>query len=141
MPVVFTYDFEDTENVDGNDRNRINLAFKRLGWEHIGNSAFRYPKVGSDTEFDSEDWFNHVIPGLMYFRSLVSDRGYTIHRAAIEVQSSAAYSRAGAGATVEKAEDIEMDYDLGVSAQTASHLSETTLQSWIESCAESTGSS
>ena len=65
MPVTITFDIEDASVQDVNDRGRIYASFQRFGWENIGGSAWRYPALGSQNI--SEDWFNHVIPALMYF--------------------------------------------------------------------------
>jgi hypothetical protein len=41
MPVILTFDIEDASVRDPNDRTRIQVAFLRFGWEHIGGSAWR----------------------------------------------------------------------------------------------------
>lgn len=89
MPITLTYDFEESTIEDSNDRNRITSAFKRFGWEHIGGSAWRYPALGTDNT--SEDWFNHVIPALMYFRSIVEHAGITVHNFTIDAHSEAGH--------------------------------------------------
>src|SRR5580658_7868405 len=94
MPIVFTYD-ADTATIDNNDRTRIRLAFRRLGWEHIGGSAFRYPTLDAG-DHPSEDWFNHVIPAPMFFRAIVEKRGVTVPRFTIEAHSSGGSGAAGA---------------------------------------------
>ncbi len=60
MPVILTLD---VENAGPGEHNRIQSAFERLGWEALGGTAYRYPKLGA--EQPTEDWFNHVIPALM----------------------------------------------------------------------------
>ena len=62
----------------------------RLGWEHLGGSAYRYPKLGA--EHPVEDWFNHVIPALMLFRTLLRDNEIEVSKFTIDVQSSAGFS-------------------------------------------------
>ena len=47
--------------------NRLRGAFERLRWEHLGNTAYRYPVLGSQEP--TEDWFNHVVPALMLLRA------------------------------------------------------------------------
>ena len=78
MPITVSFDIETDSIQDANDRTRIQVCFLRLCWEHIGGSSWRYPSLGAQPA--SEDWFNHVIPALMYFRSIVehsgSDTGY-----------------------------------------------------------------
>lgn len=90
MPITFTFDLNG--NIpDSNDRTRIIACFTRLGWEHIGGSAWRYPALGTSNA--SEDWFNHVIPALMYFRSLVEHGGITVDTFTIDAHSEAGYRR------------------------------------------------
>lgn len=89
MPITLTFDIDDTSVTDGNDRTRIIACFKRFGWEHIGGSAWRYPALG--TANVSEDWFNHVIPALMYFRSLVTHANLNVYNFTIDAHSEAGH--------------------------------------------------
>jgi hypothetical protein len=73
--------------------NRLRSAFERLGWEHLGNTAYRYPKLH---QYDTvEDWFNHVVPALMLLRvfaiHLLAD-GRKLDKFSIDVQSSTGYN-------------------------------------------------
>lgn len=89
MPVTITFDIEDASVQDVNDRGRIYASFQRFGWENIGGSAWRYPALGSQNI--SEDWFNHVIPALMYFRSLVEHAGINVYNFTIDAHSEAGH--------------------------------------------------
>ncbi|MBI1756185.1 MAG: hypothetical protein HYR64_03660 [Fimbriimonas ginsengisoli] len=97
MPVTFTFDIEDASVADPNDRTRIQVAFLRFGWEHVGGSAWRYPKFGAD-EHPSEDWLNHVVPALMYFRSLVEHSNMRVTKFTLDAHSEAGYRTNGARA-------------------------------------------
>jgi hypothetical protein len=86
MPVTVTFDIERPTPLE---LNRLRSAFLRLGWEHLGNTAYRYPKLH---EYDViEDWFNHVIPALMLLRTfavhLLAD-GRSLKKFSLDVQSS-----------------------------------------------------
>lgn len=86
MPITVTFDIERPTPLE---LNRLRSAFMRLGWEHLGNTAYRYPKLD---EYDAvEDWFNHVVPALMLLRSfavfLLTD-GRSLKKFSIDVQSS-----------------------------------------------------
>lgn len=86
MPITVTFDIE---RPTPTELNRLRGAFDRLGWEHLGNTAYRYPKLH---EHDAvEDWFNHVVPALMLLRSfavhLLAD-GRRLDKFSIDVQSS-----------------------------------------------------
>jgi hypothetical protein len=134
MPIVFTYDL-DTSTVDNDDRMRINLCFKRLGWESIGGSALRYPRF--TTTHVTEDWLNHVIPALMYFRSYVSQRDITVTRYSLDVQSSSGYRSGGAGNPIHSGDDRALRmYAPGVSANVGRMLSEQRLRDWLSACEE-----
>jgi len=90
MPITVTFDFE---RPDGNELNRLRGAFERLGWEHLGNTAYRYPKLHGG--HPTEDWFNHVIPALMLLRSFarhVVASGRSIKKFSIDVQSSTGFN-------------------------------------------------
>jgi hypothetical protein len=89
MPITLTFDIDEASITDTNDRTRILACFQRLGWEHLGGSAWRYPALGSENV--SEDWFNHVIPALMYFRSLVEHANLQVSKFTIDAHSEAGH--------------------------------------------------
>lgn len=84
MPVIFSFDL-----VGGGQHNHISSFFQRFGWQNLGGSSYRYPKLGTDQAV--EDWFNHVIPALMLFRSYVVQHQVDI-RYSLDVQSSTGYN-------------------------------------------------
>jgi len=88
MPVVFTFDLSDATPIQ---HNRVQSFLERLGWENIGGSAYRYPKLGT-TDQPVEDWFNHVVPALMLFRAFVLKSGIPLPRFTLDVQSSSGRS-------------------------------------------------
>lgn len=86
MPITVTFDIAGPAPLE---LNRIRGAFERLGWEHLGNTAYRYPKLHG--QHPTEDWFNHVIPVLMLLRAFarhVAATGRNIRKFSIDVQSS-----------------------------------------------------
>ena len=90
MPIIVTFDLE---RPSSSDLNRIRGFFERLGWEHLGNTAYRYPKLHS--QHATEDWFNHVIPALMLLRAFARfapSTGCSVGRFSIDVQSSTGYN-------------------------------------------------
>lgn len=89
MPITVTFDIDTASFTDLNDRTRIIACFTRLGWEHIGGSAWRYPALG--TANVSEDWLNHVIPALAYFRSLVCHANLDVYNFTIDAHSEAGH--------------------------------------------------
>ena len=86
MPIVFTFDLTGAQTVD---RNRIQSFFERFGWQNLGGSAYRYPRLGAEREHPVEDWFNHIIPALMLFRAYVTSSGRELPQFSLDVQSSA----------------------------------------------------
>jgi hypothetical protein len=84
LPIIVTFDIEGAPPLE---RNRIQCGFERLGWENLGGSAYRYPRLGADQPV--EDWFNHVIPALMLFRAYVMESGRALSKFTVDVQSSA----------------------------------------------------
>ena len=131
MPITFTFDIADGTVAQTNDRNRIVACFTRFGWEHIGGSAWRYPALGTDNV--SEDWFNHVIPALMYFRSMVSHAGLDAYNFTIDAHSEAGHrGRANPqlGQPIQDAADIVM-------YPAARVLSEARLKRFVQDSADS----
>lgn len=96
MPITITFDIEEASVTDSNDRTRILLAFTRFGWENIGGSCWRYPSLAGGGGHHSEDWFNQVIPALMYFRSLVVHSAMNVTQFSIDAHSEAGYRSAPA---------------------------------------------
>lgn len=129
MPITFTFDVEQA-TANSNDRARVVACFKRLGWEHIGGSAWRYPALG--TENVSEDWFNQVVPALMYFRSMACHADWNVSRFTLDAHSEAGYRAAeGLGAKIEDGEGIKM-YETD-----AAVLSEARLRQFISDATDS----
>jgi hypothetical protein len=83
LPVILTFDIQ---GAPPKERNRIQCAFERFGWENLGGSSYRYPRLGADQPV--EDWFNHVVPALMLFRTYVIDSGRPLSKFTLDVQSS-----------------------------------------------------
>lgn len=131
MPITVTFDLP--QNVDANDRNRIRVAFRRLGWETIGGTAYRYPPLdpGGGNPLNAEDWFNHVVPALMYMRALIEQRGIQVTNFTIDAFSSTG-ARAGVGPEIQSAAAIVMTPWAGGDANV---LTENRLRTWITDCA------
>jgi hypothetical protein len=90
VPITVTFD---VQNPTPPELNRIRGFFERLGWEHLGNTAYRYPKLHG--QHPTEDWFNHVIPALMLLRAFArhaAATGRNIHKFSIDVQSSTGFN-------------------------------------------------
>ena len=86
MPIVLTFDLRGASTTE---RNQIQSFFERFGWQNLGGSAYRYPRLGSEQEHPVENWFNHVIPALMLFRSFVVDSERELTKYTLDIQSSA----------------------------------------------------
>ncbi len=90
MPITVTFDVSQPSSLE---LNRIRGAFERLGWEHLGNTAYRYPKLHG--QHPTEDWFNHVVPALMLLRSFArhaAGTGRSIRKFSIDVQGATGYN-------------------------------------------------
>lgn len=86
MPVLLTYEIEKGSSTE---HNRVQSFLERLGWESLGGSSYRYPKLGSTVP--TEDWFNHVVPALMLFRAFVlrmNSKGKRLKKFSLDVQTS-----------------------------------------------------
>lgn len=93
MPITITYDVTD---VDNNDRNRIRSVFERFGWEHVGGSAFRYPRF---EELGTEDWLNCVVPALFFLRSFVLAKSIALQAFTLDTHA-ASWIKGTSGAPV-----------------------------------------
>ena len=83
MPVVLTFDIQGAAPAE---HNRLQSLFERLGWQSLGGSSYRYPRLGAGQP--TEDWFNHVVPALMLFRAYIRTSGRQLSKFTLDVQSS-----------------------------------------------------
>ena len=83
MPIIFSYDLEAATPAQ---RNRLQSMFERFGWELVGGSCYRYPKLNSQKKL--EDWLNEVVPALMMFRSYVRKRGLVVKKYSVDTHVS-----------------------------------------------------
>lgn len=124
MSIILTFDIEGAPSVE---RNRIQCAFERFGWESLGGSAYRYPRLGTDEPV--EDWFNHVIPALMLFRTYVTQSQRPLSRFSLDIQSSSgANPTTGLGNLPLSGSNVQL-YD----PTTPSHFGERNLRDWLTS--------
>ena len=138
MPITLTFDIDEESVQDNNDRTRIILCFRRFGWEHIGGSAWRDPALG--TENVSEDWFNHVIPALMYFRSIVEHAGIRVTVFTLDAHSEAGYrgnANPALGNGIAKSEEIAMYAPSFGRENAEAILSESRLRRFVSDAAAS----
>lgn len=87
MPIVITFDIE---GAPPQERNRIQSFFERLGWQNLGGSAYRYPRLGT-VDQPVEDWFNHVIPALALFRQYLIESNRPLSCFTLDIQSTTGY--------------------------------------------------
>ena len=76
MPVTITYDLSQVR--DNNDRTYIRSALERFGWRRLGGSVFRYDGLPDADGNRTEDWLNHVVPSLMFFRAFILHRNLNL---------------------------------------------------------------
>ncbi|MGA9700281.1 hypothetical protein [Pseudomonas sp.] len=89
MAVVITFDLK---NYKRNDHSRLKSMFERFGWENLGGTAYRYPRLGTDDQ-PVEDWLNHVVPAMMLFRAFLTNHSSVVlTRFTIDTDSSAGYN-------------------------------------------------
>jgi hypothetical protein len=66
--------------------NHMQSMFERLGWQQIGGSCYRYPRLAQNPPV--EDWLNHVVPALMLFRSYVAGHDLQLTKFTLDAHSS-----------------------------------------------------
>ncbi len=124
MPIVLTFDLQ---NYEPNHHSYLRSALERLGWQNLGGTSFRYPKLGSTQPV--EDWFNYVIPALMLVRAYASKYPGRIAKFTLDTQSSSGYDpAAGYGNPPLKA----MDFDFKIYPPTVQQFGEKKLIEWID---------
>jgi hypothetical protein len=130
LPIIVTFDLS---RPLPRELNRIRGAFERLGWERMGNTASRYPRLGEQPQ--TEDWFNRVLPALMllraYCRFAARDRRGIV-RFTIDAQSSTGFSQEEVIGTPPLPAD-EIDYSEPSDA--GYDFSQQRLEDWIDGVA------
>lgn len=130
MPIIATFDIQSPTS---QELNRIRGFFERLGWEHLGNTAYRYPKLHG--QHPTEDWFNHVIPALMMLRSFArhaATTGRNIRKFSIDVQSSTGFNPVtGIGSPPLPADEITYSRP----SRPGRQFAQQRLESWINEIA------
>lgn len=127
MAIVFTFNF-DTAHVGQNDYGRLKSMFERFGWQSLGDTAYRYPRLA--TEQPVEDWLNHVIPALMLFRTYTSLNPQVLTSFTLDAQSSSGFNPdTNAGHIPLRGEQVTL-YPPPANRQ---HFGEQNLRDWIDS--------
>lgn len=127
MPILVTFDIR---SPSPQELNRIRGFFERLGWEHLGNTAYRYPKLHGQQQ--TEDWFNHVIPALMMLRTFArhaAATGRALRKFTLDVQSSTGFNLVGnIGVPPLSADQI----DYSQPSRPGRSFAQQRLQTWME---------
>ena len=127
MPIVVTFDLS---RPLPRELNRLRGVFERLGWQRLGNTAYRYPPLGQEP--DVEDWLNRVAPALMLLRAYsrfaaADQRG--IVRLTIDAHTSTGFSQeAGVGAPPLPADAIDYSHP----SDAGYDFSQQRLQAWLD---------
>jgi hypothetical protein len=130
LPIVVTFDLSRPEPLE---LNRIRGAFELLGWERVGNTVYRYPRLRDAPA--PEDWFNRVIPALMLLRTLARHAAVTgraLVRFTIDAQSSTGFNQeANVGRPPLSAGEIEYTPP----SRSGEAMSQQRLRDWLDSIA------
>lgn len=123
MPIVITFDIQGAPPIE---RNRIQSFFQRFGWENLGGSSYRYPRLGT-VDQPVEDWFNHVVPALMLFRAYLLSSRRPLTKCTLDVQSSSGYSpNSNYGNPPQTGQDVTLY------APTILQFGEQNLREWLD---------
>ncbi|HEY4320116.1 MAG TPA: hypothetical protein VGM77_02970 [Gemmatimonadales bacterium] len=137
MPITLSFDFDQASVTDPNDRTRVQVAFSRFGWEHIGGSSWRYPKLDQAGAV-GEDWFNCVIPALVYFRALVEHGGIRVTKFTLDAHSEAGFRSGVAGTGILPAAKLPFQ-QTGLDPKQDTKLSEARLRKFFKAVARAAG--
>lgn len=123
MPIMFSYNFTGAAPADN---NKVQCVLERLGWERVGSSSYRYPPLNARAA--PEDWFNRVIPGLMFFRAYALKNR---DRIAVELFSIDAQTSTGRSTNAGNA--MTGGADIGLADPTSpAHFGEQRLRDWLD---------
>lgn len=124
MPAVITFDIAGAPPAE---RNRIQSLFERLGWQNLGGSSYRYPKLGTIDQ-PVEDWFNHVIPALTLFRQYLIESKRPLSCFTLDIQSTTGHNpNTGFGTPPQTGKSVKLY------KPTNTAFGEKKLQDWIDS--------
>lgn len=129
MPATLNFDL-DTSAATSDDWARLRLGLLRLGWEKVGSSSWRYPRL--DRMHEPEDLMNNVFPIANLFRAICIDRGIPVTNGTIEVHGRSDW-RGGIsplGTPILPVEQIYL-YQPEVAASSSAKLSEAKLRQLI----------
>lgn len=105
MPVTFSFEIDGAPY----ESNQIGSLIERLGWERLDAKTYRYPRLGERADSELEDWFNHVVPALMLFRSYVLTKRLAVKALTLDARSSTGYRRdLGVGSPPLQAEQVRL---------------------------------
>lgn len=125
MPIVLTFDL-DTEHSDTNDYARLKSMFERFGWQSLGGTAYRYPRLGTDQPV--EDWLNHVVPALMLFRTYIALHPQSLRTFTLDANASSGFNPdTDFGHAPSNGQQISL-YEPATNRQ---HFGESQLRQWI----------
>lgn len=125
MAVVITFDLT---NYNTNDHGRLKAMFERFGWENLGGTAYRYPRLGTDDQ-PVEDWLNHVVPALMMFRAYLTNHPeVTLDRFTIDTNSSSGFNPTSGFGNGPLPGSQAADYD----PQHPGHFGQRNLWEWLD---------
>lgn len=134
MPIIISYDLK-TE--DTNKRTYIRSALERFHWSRLGGSVFRYDGIEISAGRKEEDWFNHVIPALMFLRSYVLSNDIKIEKFTLDANSTMfidfSKDEEGVESSLGKLPTKEISEDFWANP-TNEQSSKDTLKSFIETC-------
>jgi hypothetical protein len=131
MPITMSYDV--TVN-NGNQHTYIRSALERFQWKRLGGSVFRYDGVDDGHGGKVEDWLNHVVPAIMFFRSYVAKNGIVLKFFTLDAHGtgildhSDALARYGYG--------IQDGQALALIAPTNVQSSEQALRDFVDGCTD-----
>lgn len=134
MPVTISYDLE-SSTITNNDRNYLRSALERFHWRRLGGSVFRYDGIDDGAGGRYEDWFNHVVPALMFVRSFIQKKDIKITAFTVDAFSVARIDHTEPSATY--GERPQTGSALSLGQPTNSQSSEKALRDFIDGCTNS----
>jgi hypothetical protein len=127
MPLTLTYDIQ---TADTNKQNYVRSALERFGWRRLGGSVFRY---GADfLELAEEDWLNHVIPSLMFFRCYLKKNSITLTKFTIDTHGASFFDASDVNSVLGRG--IQTGTELDLRTPTNPQSGVKALKDFVDGC-------
>ena len=133
MPVTMSYDLT---GAPIQDRNYLRSMLERFHWNRLGGSVFRYDGIAhSGTK--QEDWLNHIVPALMFFRSYILSKNLKLKFFTVDASSTSFLDHSDPKSLFGTAP--EAGPQLPLASPTNTQSAESTIRTFVDQASQAAG--